>query len=241
MIKLKTLTQVQISEAFKGVSRQYLAQKLEKMELNARYTRNPNLDAMLKVLRHTLTPPGFEMFLTRLKQLPFESFDAVQSGGRRFIKGKTKTLIVEIPKSRRRRSLEPGPYDIGSYGIYLPYDDLLVNRLENVHFLPDKNRGWERAKAEVPYFHARHLHHYGKYYPGEGNISNPLTFTSSTCWGNFGGIISLTMEAGDLPELFRSLYLFLHIQNINSPLVGLGVLAHYERIQDEKSSPSTIY
>ena len=41
--------------------------------------------------------------------------------------------------------------------------------------------------------------------------------------------VLLNLEAGDLPEVFRSLYLFVTIQNVDSPLVDWRNLTHYKK------------
>ncbi len=231
MIKLITIEQVELTDAFKYQAREFFSDTLTRVHR----ARRSSSDTVIKNMNFWLTKGGFEIFLTRLKQLPYAKFDAVKSGGRVYFKATTKDLIVTVSGHRRNRW--SGKYDIGPYSIYVPYSDVLSGNIDSFHFIPEKNNkldGYEQweldERGTIP--HYRHLHHYGLCWCRESKLNNPLTYESRTCWGNFGSMVSAIMNDGDLPELYRTLYLYVSIQNPNSPLVQLENLNHYERIGD---------
>ena len=55
-------------------------------------------------------------------------------------------------------------------------------------------------------------------------MGNPLDYVPSTCWGNFGPLITNLVHDGDVAELFRALYLYLTIYDDGSPLASLNKL-----------------
>jgi hypothetical protein len=233
MITLKTIEQVEISDAFKHQARDYFGEIVSRAE---KYNRRTT-EAFIKTLGFWLTCGGFEMFLTRMKQLPYNKFDAIRSDGQVYFKATTKPLIVEISRINRHHGWA-GNYDIGAYSIYIPYRGMLNSNIEDIHFIPEKNKwleGYDRWELEDrgSISHYRHLHHYAYFSHRESKISNPLTYNPRTCWGNFGSMVSSIMGDGDLPELFRTLYLYVTIQNPDSPLVQLVDLDHYKRIDND--------
>jgi hypothetical protein len=195
-----------------------------------------------RIIRYYLTGDGWQKFLTRLKQLPYRSFDAVRSQDQYFIKATTWDLVVDLPHRTGRdqgfhRYLPVGKYRLGPYAIYIPYKALLASAMDAIHFIPLKCPLAEQDRTYVP----RHLHHYAQV-ESYAKRANPLTYYPSTCWGNFGSIISMTLDVGNIPELFRALHLFLSIQNTNSPLVWSDKLAHiYERIKTDEQIPQTSF
>lgn len=228
MIRLKTMDQVEITEPFKWVIQKYFSEKLanfEKMTQHFASNRDSSKahpgfsEEECKTIQYYTTKDGWEKFLTRMKQLPYEEFAAVKSKNQTYLKAVTKTLIVEMPRRNGRsgefhRHLPAGKYNIGQYAIYIPCNDLYDSCMYAFHFIPLRKMLVEPGET----FHPRHLHHYARL-EGRGVRDNPLSYTPSTCWGNFGSIVSMTLNVGDIPELFRALYLFLTIQNPDSPLV----------------------
>jgi hypothetical protein len=234
MIKLKTVEQVEISEGFKQLAREFFEEKLSKTKERKMLA---NANEICKVLEFYQTKEGFEVFLTRMKQLPFSKFEAISSLGEQWFKATIKDLIFEVPYEHHERinrknvfvEYKREKYDVGTYFIYLPMKDLLKSSMDRFHLIPERN-----LKLTQDYYvdnnrHNRHLHHYAICH-NISQISNPLAYEPRTCWGNFGGIISASIHAGDIPELYRALYLFTTIQNISSPLVYLESMEHYRLI-----------
>ena len=234
MIKLQVKNQVTITESFKLQVRLFLTEKLTYLNRNIQNQTNSNLSLVIQQLTYHQTEKGFATLLTRMKQLPYAEFTAVISAGDVFFKARTHSLKVQVPESRRYRpgmAFPSGQYDIGVYSIYVPLSALIHGNLHTIHFIPEGSLAWREQSGQEAYFDHRHLHHYAFYaphHPGQ-RIGNPLTYETRTCWGNFGAILSMNIEAGDLPEIFRSLYLFVTIQNVDSPLVDWHNLTHYKK------------
>jgi hypothetical protein len=235
LIKLKQVEQVEFTPYFEEIAKAFLKRKSELMRDNARF-HEVDLSGEIDKIKFYLTDPGWQVFLTRMKQLPYKSFTAIRSLDVNYLKALTHDLIVTVPSrsGRGRSEIQPGKYNIGQYAIYISYADLVVGNIDDVHFIP------ERVKVLSQYddVHYRHMHHYGCLHDRNGNThidalrSNPLAYSTSTCWGNFGPIVRMNMAAADIPELYRALYLFTTIQNVDSPLVNPRLLKHYERIHD---------
>ncbi len=242
MIKLTRIDQVEIDPTFQAVITKYFKSKVQSLEQDSRFSTyhqeagqrvNSSLFTEIDKINFYLSNPGWQVFLTRMKQLPYKRFSATQSEGSLYLKAQTQELIVNVPapSGRVRHSrLTPGKYNIGAYSIYVPYNSALIsNNIDSIHFIPEKN-----MTADDGRYHRRHMHHYAMADQQE-MISNPLTYRPSTCWGNFGPIISMNLQAGDIPELFRSLYLYVTIQNVDSPLVYPTELFFYRRIPENES------
>jgi hypothetical protein len=237
MIKIRNLEQVELKDTFILKIKEYFSAKLDQLnnrDTNRRSssygyrTRMPNdyKSEEAKILAYCLTEPGWQKFLTRMKQLPYKSFESIRSNGEIYIKATTKELIVDVPP--RPSYMTPGKYNLGQYAIYIPYKSLVGSQIDAIHFIPLKlpvvDRDWD--------YHPRHLHH--KAHPQSG-YANPLTYRPNTCWGNFGSMVIMTMQVGDIPELYRLLHMYLSIQNVNSPLTYWGDLSRiYERIKDNE-------
>jgi hypothetical protein len=240
MIRLKTINQVEINEPFQLVIQRYFSEKLASFDKNScqsklHQTSSRALirlsDEECKTIQYYTTKEGWEKFITRMKQLSYKSFEAVSSGKQIYLKAVTDELIVDVPnrfgRSERFHSYMPaGKYNIGQYAIYIPYHDLQNSSMNLFHFIPLRKPLVDPGETH----HPRHLHHYARL-ESSGRRENPLTYDPRTCWGNFGSIVSMTLNAGDIPELFRALNLFLTIQNPASPLVWPSHLGSiYERI-----------
>ena len=234
MIKLQVKNQVTITESFKLQARLFLVEKLAQLNRIDHQPSGSNLSLVVQQLNYQQTETGFAAMITRMKQLPYAEFTAVVSAGEVMFKARTHPLKVQVPESKRYRpglAFPPGQYDIGSYSIYVPISALIHGNLQPIHFIPEGSLAWRDQSGREAYFDNRHLHHYAFYAPHHTGqkIGNPLTYETRTCWGNFGAILSMNMEAGDLPEIFRSLYLFVTIQNVDSPLVDWRNLTHYKK------------
>lgn len=234
MIKIQVKNQVVITESFKQQARQFLTEKLAQLNRISQNLPSLSLTPVIQLLSYQQTETGFAALITRMKQLPYAEFTAVVSAGEVMFKARTHPLRVQVPESKRYRpglAFPPGQYDIGSYSIYVPISALIHGNLQPIHFIPEGSLAWREQTGREAYFDNRHLHHYAFYAPHHTGqkIGNPLTYETRTCWGNFGAILSMNMEAGDLPEIFRSLYLFVTIQNVDSPLVDWRNLTHYKK------------
>lgn len=210
MIKLKEIKRVEIKSSFIELIKLTMPNIVEHRE-----ERGGNGNAC-KTWRFYLDK-GFDIFLTRMKQLPYESFEGIKSHGKYYFKATTEPLTVDYKVSDKSMGL----YDIGRYSIYLPTDSLMLSQLDGIHLIPHSK---DMATRDGRYY--RHMHHlaYKDTYSIEGN---PLTQRANTCWGSIGSIMIMTMEDLDLPEIFRALYLFVTIQNGSSPLVHISGLDHY--------------
>ena len=220
MIKLNHTVQVKIDDTFVTVVKDFIEKKMAFI--------NPRQKHAIDVLRFYQTEPGFEKFVTRLKQMPYESFSAIRSNGLVYFKAVTKQIMMNYP-GRSDRDPDRGKLDIGAYTIYMSTHAALHGNVNEIHFIPARN---PLAPSKASCTHQRHMHHLADFRPDIHKHSNPLTYTPRTCWGSFSSMIPAIAQDGDLVELFRVLYLFASIWNPNSPLARLEQLIKiYKRVE----------
>lgn len=219
MIKLKTTQQVTLDHGFIQAVKRFFDHKLTYFP--------PRSTKAREILAYTQSSQGFETFLTRMKCLKYRRFSAVKNNESVYLKAETHPLTIEYP----HREDHPEKYDIGVYAIYCQQDQLLRGDISQIHFIPLRQ---PTADPDHMYdgwaCHFRHLHHKAMYKRQISQLSNPLSYEPSTCWGTFGSVIPEVAADGDLVELYRMLYLFLTIHNPASPLVYIRELSHYERV-----------
>lgn len=220
MIKLKTVEQVAIDEHFIHLARDFFDNKLNYFP--------PRSKEALDILKYYTSRQGFEMFLTRLKQLEYQTFTGIRSLNQSYIKAVTKEMAPDYGEGSRKRKVE-----IGAYAIYISMNALLHGNINDYHFIPARKPIADepilsRDRTYSYITHYRHLHHYADFNSHEGHYKNPLSYRPKTCWGTFGSMMPSIAQDGDLAELFRALYLFLFVQNPNSPLVHISNLTHYK-------------
>lgn len=102
------------------------------------------------------------------------------------------TLPIQIFEKSNTRG-ECGKYLLGEYKVMFDVSKKIVP--DNIRMIPMRQPDTED----------RHPHHRAQY----------------TCWGSFGGLISMTCSTGDIPEVFRTLSIFLSTYNAASPLVHI--------------------
>jgi hypothetical protein len=220
MIKLKNVNQVKIDDSFVTLVKKFMQQKVKHL--------TPRQKHAIDVLSFYLTDPGFEKFITRLKQMPYESFSAIRSNDNTYFKAVTRDIVLNY-QGRSDRDSSRGKIDIGSYTIYVPFDSILHSNVNNIHFIPARD---PIAPRDERCTHIRHMHHLADYIKEEHKYNNPLSYRPRTCWGSFSSMIPAIASDGDLVELYRVLYLFTSIWNARSPLADLGQLRRiYQRVE----------
>ena len=221
MIKLKTIEQTMIDPSFASLAKHFFSLK------SSVFT--PRSVEAKRLLDFYNTERGFEKFITRLKQLDYARFSAIRSMGDLYMKAETKDLVVDYQYRHSRNKIQ---YNIGVYAIYIKEHDLLRGNIGNYHFIPQNNPFCEtNGRRGDEFKHARHLHHYAYFNRNEHQQKNPLSYYPRTCWGSFASMLPAIAQDGDLAELFRALYLFITIQNTDSPLVNINDLRHYKPVE----------
>lgn len=200
MIKLTHIT-TKVDDPFLAVAQEYIKTKLSQ--------HPPSQMRAREALMYYQTKRGIDDMVTRLRRLNYSLFTAVRNGRDIYLKAVTK----EIETTYRSNKVS-----IGSYSIYVPLEGLLTGDLNSFHFIPDRHP----IAGEGQVTHQRHLHHYA--FVRMETRQNPLTYTNRTCWGDFGAMLANILGDGDIPELYRTLYLFLFVQNASSPLVDFREL-----------------
>jgi hypothetical protein len=109
---------------------------------------------------------------------------------------------VTIPSAGKK-------FGMGPYQVWVPVTAFAKNGHKDYQFIPNL--------APTSYYRTPHHH--------AGGASNP--FNSGTCWGGFGGIVKSMTAEGDVPELFRSIYIYLSRYDAGSPLGGAHLNTHY--------------
>ena len=148
--------------------------------------------------------------ITRLRALPYTDFKAVQYEWARYLVGETLPIIIHHHNC---------DYHLGPYRVYVAETAILNNNLNHIHMVPMKDPSVEH----------RFMHHTAYNRSGEG--AHPLSYSTSTCWGDFGSAIKSYAADADVPELFRGLYLYLSRYNAGSPLT------HIENIPFDTETP----
>jgi hypothetical protein len=146
--------------------------------------------------------------ITKLRGLPYTSFKAIQHEGMQYLVGETKPVVIDVGHNTRR--IPERSYHLGAYRVYVPQSSVLFGNLDAIHMLPLKAPGTER----------RFMHH--RAYQDEAD--HPLSYRTSTCWGDIGSTVKSYAADADIPELFRVLWLYLTRYNISSPLININGL-----------------
>ncbi len=166
--------------------------------------RGPAHARVLSVLRtnHSDNRSGAEYEITRLRALEYTKFTAVNHEGKNYLVGITKP--IETHEGSRH-------YYLGSYAVYLGAEDLVNNQEGKFHFIPTK----------CPTSVTRHFHHTasGRWVRSDNKGRHPLDMEAKTCWGTFGPTVNSLVSICDLPELFRTIYIYLGRYNPGSPLI----------------------
>jgi hypothetical protein len=197
-----------------SVYRSILTKKNAELATASRYAGN---QGNVKPIIARLTPiidginigrVGLDYEKTRLRILPFTKFSALIYGGQTWLTGRTVPVIITDNGQA---------YHMGPYKICIPVSTFERGSLDYIHFIPLK----------FPTSYNRHPHHHGNN-PSEAHfvsyalankIIYPLADKPGTCWGNYGALIVAIANDGDIPELFRQLYIYLTRYNPASPLI----------------------
>ena len=199
----------------KAAARMYPAGSAQFLKLRA-----PAHARVLSVIRtdHSEGRSGAEYEMTRLRALPYTRFTAVTHNEKSYLVGITKPItITETTPAVTRRGHIVHPagdvysYYLGSYAIYLPTHDLVSNQVDHFHFIPMK----------CPNSLARHFHHTAieRWARTNNEDTHPLDMAVKTCWGGFGPSVNSLVSICDIPELFRTLQIYLSRHDPSSPLV----------------------
>ncbi len=203
-----------IDDAFvewtKDVYRTSLLREKEKAERypsgKARYLkeRAPAHARALNVLTvaHSDGRSGMEYEKTRLRSLPYSRFTVVERNGERYGVGITKPITIVMPEGE----LHAGTWHLGPYAVYVPFSAVENQNAGEFHFIPIKN---PKANNRFP-------HHYCESHYDED--THPLDRRVYTCWGSFSSTITTLLDALDVPELFRTLQIYLSRYDPHSPL-----------------------
>ena len=166
--------------------------------------RAPAHARALKVLQvaHSDGRMGMEYEKTRLRSLPYARFTVVERNGERYGAGVTKPILITMPEGE----MHAGTWHLGPYAVYVPFSAIEEQNAGRFHFIPLKN---PKANNRFP-------HHYcEKRYDDD---VHPLDRSIYTCWGSFSAPIAVQLDALDVPELFRTLQIYLSRYDPHSPL-----------------------
>jgi hypothetical protein len=144
--------------------------------------------------------------ITKLRALHYTDFKAIRHGDVNYLVGETIPIIIDHVE-KNHRGVPDRVYHLGPYRVYIAESVVLDGRLDQVHMIPLKCPGTIN----------RSPHHRAAI----NDEHHPLSYTTSTCWGDFGTAIKSYAADADIPELFRGLFLYLSRYNPNSPLIDI--------------------
>lgn len=144
--------------------------------------------------------------ITKLRALGYADYKAVRHDEINYLVGETQPIIIEVPEKNGRR-IPGGTYHLGPYRVYVGEDAILRGNMDQIHFIPLK----------APDTQNRFMHHKAI----SNGETHPLSYDTSTCWGDIGSAIKSYAADADVPELFRGLLFYMTRYNINSPLVNI--------------------
>lgn len=149
-----------------------------------------------------LKASGIDKLKTKLRSMPFERFTyEISPEGKKFIAGYTNPIeSITYQSDVKLRDI----YKMGKYRIYIPVHAFETGSSNSFHLVPDAN----------PYTKDRTPHHFT--YGSEDSSKHFLDYEPEFCWAGFASIVSATLNSMDIAELFRSLYLYISIINMNS-------------------------
>jgi hypothetical protein len=167
----------------------------------------PNIVRLGKLAKN---PDGeLDMIITRLRGLPYEAFETICHSAIHpevmFLSGTTKEIEIRFKNEI---------YHMGKYLVRIPFSKIIGTanrpggvRVEPVagdawHFIPLNNLYNSNSSYRTP-------HHYGVW-----------PEYSSTCWGEFSPMINDLTRSADIPELFRTISIYLSRYDSHSPLHG---------------------
>jgi hypothetical protein len=139
-------------------------------------------------------PKALDHELTKLRSLPYAAYGAVDRCGEIFLHGQTKEVVMASGRNKWR---------LGAFDVYLRVQE--NGRFEKPTMLL---AGDPWLRKTHPHFTVSHA------------SNDPLDARMSICWGSFGPIISGLVRDANIPEYFRTLYMYLSRYNPSSPLGG---------------------
>lgn len=203
MIRVKPRANIEdgFVEAVKKIGRSYIIDF--KMQSPQR-KRNTMSTSGVKVAHaiDLLKADGIDKLKTKLRSMPFEKFTfEVSPMGKEFIIGYTNPIeSVTYHGNRKLADI----YKMGKYRICIPVEAFRSGSSNTFHLVPDEN----------PYTKDRTPHHYT--YGSDDSSISYLDYSPEFCWSGFASIVSATLNSMDIAELFRSLYLYISVINMNS-------------------------
>jgi hypothetical protein len=221
MIKVKP--RAKISAAFIDAYRNIVEAKLELEDKKIRSLKGERRTAYLAERKYilgrlraiakkeALPGKGMDLEVTRLRALGFEEFAIAGFNGRKFFGGITPEIVMEEIGHGNR---PVGKWDVGRFEAYIPIEDVLSGETCRIHFIPTRERS-------TPYRHPHHV--------ASPQGSNPLGFSPRTCWSDFGGPVTMALNEGNIPELFRMFHIFVSRYYNRSPLTT-GFTTHMKRL-----------
>lgn len=227
MKQLKLRPRTKVSQEFMEVYQDLARRKLEQIEVKIRHMsdeskknyvkHNGGMISRLNNIQKGVSDAGIglDFELSRLRSLEYEYLNVFHPNGGLplFLRGLVRSPIMEIVNGNSRS----GTLDSGRYFVYVNVSRLMLADAHALHFVP------ERAPSEK----YRHPHHYAVGREGE----HPLSWETSTCWSQFGTVITMTMNQLDLVELFRMGQVFANRYYPGSPLVGLHNLPFIKEVE----------
>ncbi len=135
---------------------------------------------------------------TQLITLPYIRFWTLQHDGMDWMAGLTKPILMTDGGAQRWQ----GP----RYTVYIPRNVFQRGTDAHFHFVPEGSE----------LIHDRHPHHTASM--PSSTTYDPLDMNPYTCWGDFGTIASACIRAGEITNLFRTIYVYLTRVNLRSLL-----------------------
>jgi hypothetical protein len=163
--------------------------------------------------KETVPGKGMDLEITRLRALGFEEFGIACLGEVKFFGGITPEMAMD---EVGRGGKIVAKWDIGRFEAYISVDDVISSCTGRIHFIPTRDRQT----------YNRHPHHVGR---RDGGSTNPLGYSPNTCWSDFGGPVTMALNEGNIPELFRMFLIFIGRYYNGSPLTR-GFDTHMKRL-----------
>lgn len=181
--------------------------KLAEMVKMARVSRrmDENQQRVARYIRDYLkSAEERERIVTVLRGLPFTEYGVRKHGGLTWFYGLTQPIVMDEFTGYDATTVQR-KWDIGPYYIFISDQYMLGGSTDEAHMIPLRKLNAVN----------RHPHHIV-----QRPADNPIACKVHTCVGNWGPMLLGLKNNFNLPELFRTYYIFLARFNEGSPLAN---------------------
>jgi hypothetical protein len=210
---IRVAPRASISDAFKQAIVEISAERLKAIKEDLEYRPKdqflrknmaPIIVRLGKLVNPATRADAMDEIMTRLRGLSYTAFDVEEiaySSGREFW-DEQQLKYVSKPAEVARHLVgvtqdviisSHGKWNMGPYKAMIPFSKLIKSKQQgDWQFIP---------VSQPPDYYYRHPHHHAGY--------GSTWMHSATCWGGFNQIIPSLCKMADVPELFRTIYIYL--------------------------------